>query len=73
MNTTTPAIDLSSLPRPKVKLKGIDGNAFAIIGHVSKALKGAGWTREQVEAFTSEAMAGDYDALLRTCLKYTSK
>ena len=61
---------LEGLPKPKVKLTGEDGNAFAILGVVRKALRKAGWTQEQLEAFFREATSGNYDHLLQTCIKY---
>ena len=53
----------------KVQLVGENGNAFAIIGAVTKALKRGG-RRDLVEAFQAEAMSGDYDNLLRTAMEY---
>ena len=53
----------------QVKLVGENGNAFAIIGAVTKALKRGG-RRDLVEAFQAEAMSGDYDNLLRTAMEY---
>jgi len=55
--------------RPKVRLVGTDGNAFAILGKVSKALQAAG-LNDEAKAFMTEAMSGDYDNLLRTAMKY---
>jgi hypothetical protein len=49
-------------PDIKVKLLGEDGNAFAIMGAVGKALRSAGVDPKPYQA---EAMAGDYDNLLR--------
>ena len=47
-----------------VQLTGEDGNAFAIIGAVSKALKRAGF-RDEAEAFKIAAFdCESYDALL---------
>ena len=57
--------------KPTVKLVGTDGNAFAILGRVSNALKAAGLEEEAAE-FLSEAMKGDYDHLLQTCFKYVN-
>lgn len=51
-------------PDVTVKLVGRNGNAFAIIGAVSNALRAAGY-RDSVEAYMNEAMSGDYDNLLR--------
>lgn len=53
----------------KVKLSGNDGNAFFIIGRVTKALRRAKVSQEDIDAFLQEAMAGDYDHLLQTVMK----
>lgn len=55
--------------RPRVKLIGTDGNAFAIIGKVSQTLKKAG-LRDRVKEFQEEATSGDYNHLLNTAMKY---
>ena len=54
----------------KVRLSGTDGNAFAIIGKVSKAMRKAKIENEIIQAFQHEAMSGDYNHLLQTCMKY---
>jgi hypothetical protein len=52
-------------PTVKVKLIGEDGNAFAIIGRVSRCLKAAGADPVDVKAFTSRCMQQpSYDHLL---------
>jgi len=61
---------IQNLPRPKVKLVGEDGNAFAILGRVRRAMKDAGWNKEAIEQFTNEATSGDYNNLLQTVMKY---
>lgn len=53
----------------KVGLIGTDGNAFALMGKVSQALKRGGH-KDLVDEFTKEAMSGDYNHLLRTCMAY---
>jgi len=55
--------------KPKVKLVGEDGNAFAILGRVKRALVKAGM-QEEAKAFMEEATAGDYNHLLATVQKY---
>ncbi len=50
-------------------LIGVDGNAFAIMGYTSRALKRTGH-RDLVDKMHEEATAGDYDNLIRVCLKY---
>ena len=58
-------------PDIRVKLIGRDGNAFAIIGHVSKALRRAGH-EEDAAAFMKEASSGDYNHLLVTAMSFVS-
>lgn len=60
-------------PRVKAKmdLVGMDGNAFSIIGNVSRELRRAGATQEEITAFQTEASAGDYDNVLVTAMKWT--
>ena len=58
-----------AITKIKVKLVGTDGNAFALMGRVTAALKREGHG-DLVDAFMEEAMSGDYDHLLQTCMKY---
>jgi hypothetical protein len=53
-----------------VQLSGNDGNAYAIMGSVSKALKRAGAPKEDVDAYLAESMSGDYDHLLQTAIEW---
>ncbi|KKM21998.1 hypothetical protein LCGC14_1629790 [marine sediment metagenome] len=53
-------------PDAKAQMVGEDGNAHAIIGRVSQALKHAGHG-DQIEAFKKEAMSGNYNKLIATC------
>jgi hypothetical protein len=53
-------------PHIEVKLAGEDGNAFAIMGRVARAMRAAGLTKIDIRCFQDEAMRGDYDHLLRT-------
>jgi hypothetical protein len=55
-----------------VRLTGTDGNAFAVLGKVGKALKAAGATAKEVNLFYKEATAGDYYALLATAAKWVT-
>lgn len=55
-----------------VKLVGTDGNAFAILGKVRKALQRNKVPQDKVETFTKEAMSGDYDNLLQVCMKWVN-
>lgn len=57
-------------PEIEVQLSGTDGNAFAIIGAVSRALRRADVSKDEVDAFRIECMSGDYDHLLQTAMKW---
>lgn len=55
-----------------VQLTGSDGNAFAIMGTVQKAMRRAGVPREELDLYFKEATAGDYDQLLSTTMKWVN-
>ena len=55
-----------------VRLSGEDGNAFAILARVDRALKNAGVSDADREQFYEEATAEYYDHLLRTCAKWVN-
>lgn len=57
-------------PNIEVQLTGNDGNAFAIIGSVRRALVQEKVDSSEVTKFLEEAMSGDYDHLLQTCMKW---
>ena len=59
-------------PDVMVKLSGRNSNAFFIIGRVSGALKRAGVPADEVKQFSDEAMSGDYDNVLRTCMRWVN-
>lgn len=65
------------MPEPRypdvhVQLSGEDGNAFFIIGRVRKALRSAGVDSAECDEFSNEAMSGDYDNVLQTCMRWFS-
>lgn len=64
MNTTV------KYPEIEVQLSGQDGNAFAIMGTVSRALRRAGVSKEERDAYFAEATSGDYDHLLRVTMDW---
>ena len=53
-----------------VDLIGQDGNAFMVLGLCQKAARRAGVEDTKINEFLDEAKQGDYDHLLRTCMKY---
>jgi len=59
-------------PLVNVELVGEDGNAFFIIGRVSRALRRAGVSDDDINEFTEEATNGNYDHLLQTVMKWVN-
>ena len=55
-------------PQVVVKLVGTDGNAFALIGKVSKAMQQAGLQAEAVEFRQAAFESKSYDDLLQLIL-----
>jgi len=58
--------------KPTVKLTGIDGNAFSIMGVVSRALRNAGLPKEHIDKYIKESTSGDYNNLLVVAHKYAN-
>lgn len=71
---TEPAAETPSPSSPlhseiHVELTGHDGNAFAVLGAVVKALRKGGFPDDAI-AYQQEAMSGSYDHLLVTSMSY---
>ena len=56
-------------PEVTVELLDQDGNAFAIIGKTTKAMRRAGVEAEDIAAYRDAAMSGDYDHLLQVTMQ----
>lgn len=56
--------------KPRVKLVGEDGNAFAIMSRVIKALRKAGADAEYIDKYRQESVSGDYNHLLVVSMEY---
>lgn len=64
-------------PAVEVALLGEDGNvrrrlhlhAFAIMGRVTREMWRAGVSSADIDAYTNEAMSGDYDHLLQVTMR----
>jgi hypothetical protein len=59
-------------PEVHVDLFSIDSNAFSIMGAVTKAMRRAGISKDEQDAYFKEATSGDYDHLLATTLNWVS-
>jgi hypothetical protein len=53
-----------------VTLVGEDGNAFAILGRVQRAMRRGGVTQDIIDEYMAEATSGDYNHLLQTTMDY---
>lgn len=62
----------SKYPGVTVRLSGDDANAFMMIGRTRAALRAHGVSVEEVEAFSEEAHAGDYDGVITTIMKWVN-
>lgn len=58
-------------PNINVPLVGEDGNAFSILGRVSRIMRQNGIS-DQWETFHAEATSGDYSKLLCTVMEWFS-
>lgn len=59
-------------PNINVDLSLSDGNAFAVLGKVRRAMIEAGISTEEIGNFMAESMSSDYNHLLATCMKWVN-
>lgn len=59
-------------PDVEVQLSGEDGNAFMMIGRVSKSLRSAGVEAEEIKEFQAEATSGDYGFVIDTIQRWVT-
>ena len=57
-------------PDIAVQLTGKDSNAFNILGVCLRAMRQAGLSQEERDAFQAEATSSNYDHLLATCMEW---
>lgn len=63
---------MQKYPEIEVQLTGNDGNAYAIMGAVAKALRENDVPEAEVNAYREESMSGDYNNLLRVAMSWVS-
>jgi hypothetical protein len=63
-------MELTALPRVRMRLVGTDGNAFAILGRFKQSARRQGWDSESINAVLEQAMSGDYSNLIYTISQY---
>lgn len=60
-----------TLPKVKMQLVGLDGNAFSILGRFKTEAKRQGWDSDSIQSVLQNAMSGDYNNLLRVIVSVT--
>ena len=53
-----------------LKLVGLDGNAFSIMGAFQRQARKEDWDKQEIDAVLNEARSGDYDHLLSTIMDH---
>lgn len=54
-----------------LKLVGLDGNAFALIGAFHRAARNQGWSKKEIKVVLGECMSKDYNHLISTLMEHT--
>lgn len=57
----------------KYDLVGVDGNAFAIMAYVLKAMKECKMSKEEQSDYQTKVMSGDYNNLLAVSVEMIDK
>ncbi len=56
--------------RVSLRLIGLNGNAFSLMGAFKVQARKEGWTKEEVQSVLDECKSGDYDHLLATLAEH---
>ena len=54
-------------------LVGVDGNAFAVMGYVSNAMRRSGFTSKERNEYLADAQSDDYNHLLAVSVDMVEK
>ena len=54
-------------------LVGVDGNAFAVMGYVRRAMKRCRKTGAEIDAYSKDAMSSDYNHLIAVSIEMIDK
>lgn len=65
-------MSVPTYPQIKVQLLGEDGNAYLIVGRVAHSMKRGKVPQSEIDEFCKEAMSGNYNHLLQTCMKWVT-
>lgn len=56
-----------------MKLVGLDGNAFSLMGAFQTNARRQGWNKEEIKEVLEKCMSGDYNHLLYTLVEHTEE
>jgi len=62
----------AKFPDAIVKISGVNGNAFSVMGSVLNALRRAGATVDEMNEYKADAMSSDYNHLLLVSMQWVS-
>lgn len=54
-------------------LVGVDGNAYSVMGYTARAMRRAGFTKDDIDQMHEDAMSGDYNNLICVCDRWIDK
>jgi hypothetical protein len=61
------------MKKVKMKLVGLDSNAFSLMGAFKQNARRQGWNKEEIDVVMKKCMSGDYDNLLRVLMEHTEE
>lgn len=61
------------MKKVKMKLVGLDGNAFSLMGEFQKNARKQGWKKEEIDVVIKKCMSGDYNNLLTVLMEHTEE
>ena len=61
------------MKKVKMRLVGLDGNAFSLMGAFQQNARRQGWKKEEIDVVIKKCMSGDYNNLLRVLMEHTEE
>ena len=61
------------MEKVKMKLVGLDGNAFSLMGEFQQNARRQGWKKEEIDVVIKKCMSGDYNNLLCVLMEHTEE
>ena len=62
--------DIKRQFKVNLKMVGLDGNAFAIMGAFQRQARKEGWTKEEINEVLDKARSGDYYNLINVIAEH---